>query len=107
MVAEGANAAEIWGRLMTRQRYGISASVQGLRNVRPLAVPRQPVRGGRRIPPSFVQTYTDFYKSCGSSSAGLKVLEFGAGPVIAYMISALVTISLLLYRIKATTIMLC
>ena len=30
----------------------------------------------------------EFYKSCGSSSAGLKVLEFGAGPVIAYVISA-------------------
>ena len=30
----------------------------------------------------------EFYKSCESSSAGLKVLEFGAGPVIAYVISA-------------------
>ena len=30
----------------------------------------------------------DFYKSCGSPSTGLKVLEFGAGPVIAYVISA-------------------
>ena len=30
----------------------------------------------------------DFYRSCGSPSTGLKVLEFGAGPVIAYMISA-------------------
>ena len=29
----------------------------------------------------------DFYKSCGSPT-GLKVLEFGAGPVIAYVISA-------------------
>ena len=31
----------------------------------------------------------DFYKSCGSPSTGLKVLEFGAGPVIAYVVSAL------------------
>ena len=30
----------------------------------------------------------DFYKSCGSPSTGLKGLEFGAGPVIAYVISA-------------------
>ena len=30
----------------------------------------------------------DFYKFCGSPSTGLKVLEFGAGPVIAYVISA-------------------
>ena len=29
-----------------------------------------------------------FYESCGSPAAGLKVLEFGAGPVIAYVISA-------------------
>ena len=30
----------------------------------------------------------EFYKSCGSPSAGLKVLDFGAGPVITYVISA-------------------
>ena len=30
----------------------------------------------------------DFYKSYGSPSSGLKVLDFGAGPVIAYVISA-------------------
>ena len=30
----------------------------------------------------------EFCKSCWSPSAGLKVLEFGAGPVIAYVIRA-------------------
>ena len=30
----------------------------------------------------------EFYKSCWSPSADLKVLEFGAGPVIAYVIRA-------------------
>ena len=30
----------------------------------------------------------EVFKSCGSPSAGLKVLDFGAGPVITYVISA-------------------
>ena len=45
-----------------------------------------------------------FYKSCGSPAAGLKVLEFGAGPVIAYVISASLYASEIVLSVTSTKI---
>ena len=82
----------MFGCLASTLRYSITASVQGrrLRGVRPSDVLEVPLRGCRFIPPSFAKYLHEFCKcyEAPSTGPGLKILDFGAGPIIANVISA-------------------